>query len=362
MAGLYIHIPFCHSKCIYCDFYSTPKLDKLDALLEALVREYDIRKDEITEAFRTVYIGGGTPSIVPPDRLAALCSALPVESAEEFTIEANPEDIRADIIKAWRETGINRVSMGVQSFDDEELLTIRRRHNGADAMRAIETLLDGGISNISCDLIYGLPGQSIISWERSLDKMLSYGLPHLSAYCLSYEAGTALHARMTAGKITPTDDEILEQMYLMLCDKTSANGYEHYEISNFAKEGMRSQHNSSYWTSTPYIGLGPGAHSFDGTVRRYNPTDLNAYIKTADITIADDETDDERFNDLLITSLRTADGLRLDSLDDMRRNYLLKASERYINDGIMIADNLRMRIEERSWFRSDAILRDLIVV
>lgn len=361
MAGLYIHIPFCHSKCIYCDFYSTPKLDKLDALLDALVREYDLRKDEISEPFKTVYIGGGTPSIVPPDRLAALCSALPIENAEEFTIEANPEDIRPDIIKAWRGIGINRVSMGVQSFDDNELLTIRRRHSGADAMRAIETLLDGGISNISCDLIYGLPGQDIESWERSLDRMLSYGLPHLSAYCLSYEEGTALHARMTAGKITPTDDERLEQMYLMLCDKTSAAGYEHYEISNFAKTGMRSCHNSSYWTATPYIGLGPGAHSFDGKTRRYNPTDLNKYISTADITVIEDENDNERFNDLLITSLRTSDGLRLDTLDEKRRDYLLKASGRYINDGIL-TDGSKMWIEERSWFRADAILRELIVI
>lgn len=362
MAGLYIHIPFCHSKCIYCDFFSTPKLDKLDALLEALAREYDIRKDEITEPFKTVYIGGGTPSIVAPDRLAALCSVLPTLNAEEFTIEANPEDISPEIIKAWRETGINRVSMGVQSFDDNELHTIRRRHNGADAMRAIETLLDGGISNISCDLIYGLPGQDIESWERSLDRLLSYGLPHLSAYCLSYEAGTALHARMTAGKTTPTDDDTLEQMYLMLCDKTSAAGYEHYEISNFAKAGMRSRHNSSYWTATPYIGLGPGAHSFDGKTRRYNPTDLNRYISTADITVIEEENDNERFNDLLITTLRTADGLRLDSLDSKRREYLLNATRQYKNDGILIIDDSRIRIEEKSWFRSDAILRELIVV
>ena len=161
MAGLYIHIPFCHSKCIYCDFYSTPDLRHLDQLLDALGREYSRRRDEISEKFNTVYFGGGTPSIIPPEKLSRLCAALPVGNAEEFTIEANPEDIDPEKIKTWREIGINRISMGLQSFDDRELAIIRRRHSASDAGRAIETLLAGGIRNISCDLIYGLPGQSL---------------------------------------------------------------------------------------------------------------------------------------------------------------------------------------------------------
>lgn len=361
MAGLYVHIPFCHSKCIYCDFYSTPDLTRLDRLIDALGREYQLRRDEITERFTTVYFGGGTPSIVPVDRLAALCGSLPVSEAEEFTIEANPEDISAEGVKAWRDLGVNRVSMGVQSFDDNELRAIRRRHSADDAKRAIVTLLSCGISNISCDLIYGLPDQDVKSWERSLDTLLGYDLPHISAYCLSYEPGTALYARMTAGKVSPTEDETLEEMYALLCRRAAERGYEHYEISNFSKPGMRSRHNSSYWTSTPYLGLGPGAHSFDGSTRRYNPNDLKNYVETADITVVDDENEDERFNDLIITSLRTADGLDLKSLDDRRRNYIIKAATPFISNGTIITDGRRIRIGEEAWFRSDAILRELIV-
>lgn len=362
MAGLYIHIPFCHSKCIYCDFFSTPRLDNLDALLDAVAGEYVRRRDEITEPFVTAYIGGGTPSIVPPAALARLCKALPLSDVEEFTIEVNPEDVTHDCVAAWRDMGINRVSMGIQTFDDDLLTLLRRRHSAADAERAIETILRGGINNISCDLIYGLPSQGIDDWERSLKRLLDFHLPHVSAYCLSYEPGTALYARMTAGKITPTDDALLADMYDLLCEKTSTAGYEHYEISNFALPGMRSRHNSSYWTETPYLGLGPGAHSFDGRLRRFNSTDLKTYVAGGNITEVDDETDDERFNDRLITALRTADGLRLDRLTDDRRDYLLHAVRPFIAEGSIIATADSLRITEAAWFRSDAILRELIII
>ncbi len=361
MAGLYIHIPFCHSKCIYCDFYSTPRIDSLDQLLDALLREYQRRHDEISETFSTVYIGGGTPSIIPTDKLAQLLRSLPVGDAKEFTIEANPEDITSEAVKAWRDMGINRISMGIQSFDDIELKAIGRRHSADDAARAIETIIGHGITNISCDLIYGLPGQDAASWRRSLDRLLAYRLPHLSAYCLSYEPGTALYARMTAGKIRPTDDEALEEMYALLCRRAAEHGYEHYEISNFALPGMRSRHNSSYWTSTPYLGLGPGAHSFDGSVRRYNPGDLKTYITAADITVIDNENDDDRFNDVIITSLRTSDGLDLGKLTEKRRNYLIKTASPFVTDRSMIKTGQNLRISEPAWFRSDAILRELIV-
>lgn len=362
MAGLYIHIPFCHSKCIYCDFFSTPRLDSMDALLDAVADEYARRRDEIAETFVTAYIGGGTPSIVPPSGLARLCKALPLTDVEEFTIEVNPEDVTPDRVAAWRDMGINRVSMGIQTFDDDLLALLRRRHSAADAERAIKTILREGISNISCDLIYGLPGQDIDGWEHTLNRLLDYGLSHLSAYCLSYEPGTALYARMTAGKITPTDDSLLADMYDLLCTETAAAGYEHYEISNFARTGMRSRHNSSYWTDTPYLGLGPGAHSFDGRLRRFNSNDLKSYVAGGDITEIDDETEDQRFNDRLITALRTADGLRLDSLTANSRDYLLHAAQPFIDDGSIVETAGSLRITEAAWFRSDAILRELIVV
>ena len=363
MAGLYIHIPFCHSKCSYCDFFSTPDRRRVDDLLDTLVREYEMRRGEIEEDFETVYIGGGTPSIIPAEKLQRLCSRLPIGRAKEFTIEVNPEDVDVEAVSAWREIGVNRVSMGIQSFDDQELAAINRRHDSRRATEAIECLRRCGIDNISCDLIYGLPGQDMDSWQNSLEKLLSYKLPHMSAYCLSYEPGTALYARMTAGKITPTDDETLERMYGMLCDKTAEAGYEHYEISNFALPDMRSRHNSSYWTSSPYLGLGPGAHSFDGRVRRYNPSNLRAYIDGFPATIIDEENETERLNDKLITALRTADGLDLKELTQAQARRLKEETQGFIADGSMsLTPAGRLRISERAWFTSDAILRELIEV
>ena len=339
-----------------------PQTDRLDALLDALPREYELRNNEITDPFTTIYIGGGTPSIVTPAKLARLCKALPTSDAEEFTIEVNPEDVTAEHIKAWRDIGVNRISMGIQSFDDDELRAIRRRHSAADAIKALDLLLDGGITNISCDLIYGLPGQSIMSWQTSLKRLLDYRLPHISAYCLSFEPGTALHARMIAGKITPTDDETLEIMYSDLCRATAEAGYEHYEISNFALPGMRSRHNSSYWTGTPYLGLGPGAHSFDGKIRRFNPGNLKEYINSAAITVIDEENEDERFNDRSITALRTADGLDLSVLPPERADYINNTVKPFIANGQIITNEIgRLRISESAWFQSDSILRELII-
>lgn len=363
MAGLYIHIPFCHSKCSYCDFFSTPDRRRVDELLDTLVREFEMRRGEIEEDFETVYIGGGTPSIIPAEKLQRLCSRLPVGRVKEFTIEVNPEDVDTEAVSAWREIGVNRVSMGIQSFDDQELAAINRRHDSRRATEAIECLRRCGIENISCDLIYGLPGQNLNSWQNSLEKLLSYKLPHMSAYCLSYEPGTALYARMTAGKITPTDDETLERMYGMLCAKTAEAGYEHYEISNFALQGMRSRHNSSYWTSSPYLGLGPGAHSFDGRVRRYNPSNLRAYIDGFPATVIDEENETERLNDKLITALRTDDGLDLNELTQAQARRLQEKTQVFIADGSMsLTPAGRLRISERAWFTSDAILRELIEV
>lgn len=362
MAGLYIHIPFCHSKCSYCDFYSTPDQRRIDELLETIGREYHHRKSEINEPFNTVYFGGGTPSIIPVDRLERLCDSLPVGNAVEFTIEANPEDINPQTIAAWKALGINRVSMGTQSFNDAELKAINRRHDSERAEKAINDLLSGGISNISCDLIYGLPGQDLASWEKSLDRLLAYGLPHISAYCLSYEPGTALYARMISGKVTPTDDDTLQKMYSLLCRKSAMAGYEHYEISNFAKPGMKSNHNSSYWTSTPYLGLGPGAHSFDGATRRYNPSNLKLYIDNFPTTEIEEEDERERYNDMLITSLRTARGIDLTTLPQRQSDRLLSKAQPYLANRSMSVKDNRLRISEQAWFTSDSILRELIEV
>ncbi len=363
MAGLYIHLPFCRSKCLYCDFFSTPALGSVNSLPEAIAAEYARRADEITEPFKTVYIGGGTPSILPPDTLRRIIESLPVGDAVEFTIEANPDDITPDVVKLWRDMGVNRVSLGVQSFDDRELKAVGRRHDSDGARRAIAAIIDNGIANVSADLIYGLPGQDIASWKSSLLTMLSLGLPHISAYCLTYEPGTVLHSRLEAGKLTATDDRVLEEMYMLLCSLTVAEGYRHYEISNFALPGMHSRHNSAYWTDTPYLGLGPGAHSFDGKTRRYNLPDLKKYLASDDILCIDNENEDQRFNDVLITALRTAAGLHLTDLPSDRRKYIEKAAAPFLADRSMtLTPDGALRITEEAWFRSDAILRELIVV
>lgn len=360
MAGLYIHVPFCHSKCAYCDFYSMPATDLADSYIDAVISEYRSRRDEISEPFTTVYIGGGTPSILSPTQIQRLVTVLPVNGAVEFTIEANPEDINPEIIEVWHTLGINRVSMGVQSLCDDELKAIGRRHNAAEAVNAIKCILDSPIRQLSCDLIYGLPGQTLQSWLKSLSTLLKFNLPHLSAYCLSYEPGTALSARVMAGKLKPTDDDTLRDMYDTLCCLTADAGYEHYEISNFARPGKRAVHNSSYWRSVPYLGLGPGAHSFDGLNRRINPSRLRDYIAGRALTEIEDENDDERFNDVLITALRTSDGLDLSTIGESRARRLMTDASRFINAGLMTISSRRLRITEAAWFTSDSIMTDLL--
>lgn len=363
MAGLYIHIPFCAAKCSYCDFYSMPLRGQTDVYIDAVLCEYNARCHEISEPFHTLYIGGGTPSLLPDNLIAELVSKLCLDNIEEFTIEVNPDDVTPERVKVWKEIGVNRVSMGIQSFEDAQLSAIGRRHTANQARKAIDDIIDGGIENISCDLIYGLPGQTLASWINSLQQLLNYHIPHISAYCLSYEPGTRLHAAMTTGRVIPTDDLVLEQMYDHLCTAAADAGYEHYEISNFSLPGYKSRHNSSYWDSTPYLGLGPGAHSFDGVNRRYNRTDLKKYLMSpVGFTSLDCENDTERYNDKLITTLRTSDGLDLNSLTDIQRNDLiLSATPRIERGDLNLIDN-RLTITEKSWFISDAILRDLICV
>lgn len=372
MAGLYIHIPFCHSKCSYCDFFSTPRVAGTAAYIEALVREFDLRRDEISEPFTTVYIGGGTPSILSGDMMSRLITELrrriDFGAVTEFTVEANPEDVTPRWIESVTALGVNRVSMGVQSFDDAELRAINRRHDAATAMRAIGVIART-VPNFSCDLIYGLPGQSSDSWRRSLDRLISFNPPHISAYLLSYEPGTRLYAQLVAGKIAETPDDIVMSMYDILTDSARAAGYNHYEISNFALPGMEAKHNSSYWDSTPYLGLGVSAHSFDGRVRRHNPSDIPGYIAATAAgkiqAVAEDETATERFNDYIITRLRTAAGI---DLSDLTSRWppafaarLSAESRRHVASGCLVATSSRLYIPERYFLTADSVLRDLII-
>jgi oxygen-independent coproporphyrinogen-3 oxidase len=364
MAGLYVHIPFCSSKCAYCDFFSSPKTDLLQRVVVALGAEWQMRKSELREPLQTIYIGGGTPSLLSTDLFARLAKSLHVSAdIDEFTIEANPDDISPALVDVWRANGVGRVSMGIQSFDDAQLQSVGRRHSAQQAVDAVNTLRSHGIDNLSLDLIYGLPGQTLQSWQQSLNKLLSLHPQHFSAYMLSYEPGTRLYAQLISGKVAEADDDLIEAMYTYLCDAARAAGYEHYEISNFALPGHRAVHNSNYWRFLPYVGLGPSAHSFDGTVRRVNPANIKQYLQkieggevAADI---EEETDLNRLNDMIMVGLRTADGLDLNSLPQSEIEPFCKRLKMLPPDHIIV-DGMRVYIPEHRYLVSDAIIRTLL--
>ncbi len=373
MAGLYIHIPYCHSKCAYCDFYSMPRLDSMEEYVNAIITEMQLRKYEISPTpITTIYIGGGTPSILPLNLLEKVITEINFlfgSNFDEFTIEANPEDITIEWVKGIIDLGINRVSMGIQSFSDIELKAINRRHSSQQSLNAIEIMRNVGISNISGDLIFGLPLQDIKSWEQSLDKLLSLQLPHFSAYLLSYEPGTKLYAQILSGKIVEASEEMVTQMYQILIDRAKASGYQHYEISNYALPQHRAIHNSNYWNNEPYIGLGASAHSFDGKNRRYNPSDIKLYLSSLSrgklCYIIENESEIDRYNDMIITRLRTSEGIDLQIIkEDWSKYYnsFMKTVETLVsNNKIVIADS-SIYIPENQMLLSDAIMREFIVV
>lgn len=381
MAGLYIHIPYCRSKCYYCDFYSRPAgVSDIKDYVKALLNEWHLRQNEIDEKFSTVYIGGGTPSLIDDNLLACLIDGLSKDIdfplLKEFTIEANPEDITDCRIEQWQAMGINRVSIGIQSFKQSELDVIGRRHQSSAGAVAIKRLSSHGI-NYNADLIYGLPGQTLQNWKDNLCRLLDYNPPHFSAYLLSYEPGTRLTAMRDKGRVNEASEELACAMYEMLCEVAIKAGYNHYEISNFSKSGMEAIHNSSYWNYTPYIGLGVSAHSFDGTVRRFNPNNLKRYLASMNNNRTYYETDDEnaqnRFNDYLITSLRTKAGFSPSfairtfshkiveefyaNLNKLNTDFKIKGE---LTPIIKLSDDA-LAIPEQLWLKSDAILRELIV-
>lgn len=363
MAGLYIHIPYCHSKCAYCDFYSRPDDGRADMVIDTITAELKCRRHEIAGSFDTVYIGGGTPSCLSAGQLTRLIEGVrPDNQLLEFTIEANPEDVNTQTVALWSALGIDRVSMGVQSLNDGELAAIGRRHTADDALRALDCIVMGGIDRISCDLIYGLPGQTLASWQASLDRLLSTGITHLSAYSLSYEPGTLLYARMQSGRLTPTDDDTVASMYSLLTDHARRAGMRHYEISNFAEPGFEAVHNSSYWHSVPYLGLGPSAHSFDGHTRRVNPASTVKYLAGMPSYAVEDESPVDSINDVLVTRLRTDNGLNLtDDIPARYRHAIETAAAPWLASGHLFIQDNCLIIKEEAWLVSDAIMRDLLI-
>ena len=393
MAGIYIHIPFCASRCIYCAFYSTTSLDLRQQYVDAVCQELTLRgkwrevrgerNDSRAENIDTIYLGGGTPSQLTIVQLHQIFDTIynnvysltshlsPLTSIPEITIEVNPDDITEDFAEGLRTLPVNRVSMGAQTFDDQRLKYLHRRHTAAQLAEAVRRLRTIGIRNISIDLMYGFPDETLSDWEHDIDAALALNVEHLSAYCLSIEEGTPLH-RMIKGHngdgnhcVLP-DEETERAMYYLLKDRLEAAGFEHYEISNFARPGFRSRHNSAYWNYTPYIGLGAAAHSFDGHTRSWNVADIHQYMEGIQQgkRLYDSETieGDTRYNDLLTTALRTREGIDLNLLSDHQRDYCLRCARRFIDDGLLSLHLGHLALTRRGLFVSDMVISSLMLV
>lgn len=373
MAGIYIHIPFCKKRCIYCDFYSTTDNHLMDIYIDAVCAELRHRIKEIEENnVSTIYIGGGTPSQLSSEQLECVVSCIKqcvnFEEIKEFTIEVNPDDVTLDYMCTCRAIGINRVSMGVQSFVDDELNIINRRHTAVQAVQAVNVLKSAGFLNISVDLIYGLPLQTPESWQYTIKKALELDVAHISCYNLSYEDGTLLTKMRDNGEISECGEDDCVIMYKILVDELSKAGYEHYEISNFAKAGKYSQHNTSYWNLTPYLGIGASAHSFDGRIRRFNPASIHDYIrKIQSIGFAykeENETEWEKYNEYLMINLRTKWGVDLikigELFGDEYKTHIIIYSEKFIKNSELKKEGNVMSLTEKGVMIADYIIRELM--
>ena len=376
MGGIYIHIPFCKRKCSYCDFYSVAaKSDSMERYVKAVIDEAGMRIGDLSGAeIKTIYVGGGTPSLLSAEQLGQLIGGvrgqLTAEAVQEMTIEVNPDDITDEYALMLHKIGFNRVSMGVQSFNDDELQFINRRHTAQHAIDAVNRLRAAGFDNISIDLIYGIPKQTQQTWRESVKQAIALDVQHISCYCLSYEEGTRLYVMLKLGKITECSDEECVAMYSTLVELLKKAGYEHYEISNFAKAGKRSMHNSNYWNFTPYLGLGAAAHSYDGKNRRYNPSNIKEYAEKIGSGVTayttESEEDWQRYNELVMIRLRTTEGLEAKSIErkfgqDLYR-YFLKNAERHVNAGNLSEDDGHYRLSEAGVMLADMVIRDVIYV
>jgi len=325
MAGIYIHIPFCKQRCTYCDFYTEVAPAHIPQLVDAMILELTIRKDYIRDLpVNTIYFGGGTPSILSFQQFSlifdSIYSQYHVAADAEITFEANPDDLSEDFLNSIQQLPFNRISIGIQSFDDSDLKRINRRHTSIQAIQAVRNAQNAGFGNISIDLIYGLPFQTLEAWEKQLDMAFSLQVQHISAYGLTYEEGTLLWKQRENGTIETVDELIMNEMYLLLVKKTKLKGFVAYEISNFAQPGYRSRHNSSYWKQEPYLGIGPSAHSYDLASRQWNIASITGYIKAINGLSSFFEREilslNDRYNDFVMVSLRTSDGLDVKFMED----------------------------------------------
>lgn len=388
MAGLYFHIPFCANRCIYCGFYSTTRLDMRDRYVDAMCRELVLRQhylagaeaalptNESQPCIDSIYFGGGTPSQLTPGQIDRLFRTIAdiffrgnqetIREHCEVTLECNPDDLTPDFIDVIKVMPVNRISMGAQTFSDKRLKSLHRRHTASEVYRAVTLLRKAGIGNISIDLMFGFPDETLDEWTKDIDEALDLQVEHISAYSLMYEEGTVLRQLLRKKKIREIDEELSLAMYQTLVDRLKAAGYEHYEISNFAKFGFRSRHNSSYWRAIPYLGIGASAHSYDIGSRQWNVADLGQYataVERGEIPCKYESLDeDTRYNDLVVTALRTSEGIALSRLKPKYRNYLMAQAEKQIARNLIEIQGDYLRLTSQGLYISDAIMSNLIYI
>lgn len=373
MAGIYIHVPFCKTRCIYCDFYTRTDISPKQEYISALCKEIALRKNYLSgEKIKTIYFGGGTPSQLSEKDFSVIFKSIydnfEVVPDAEITMEANPDDLTPHYVEMLIRHPFNRLSIGIQSFDDKELAFLKRRHSSEKAKEAVTLCKSKEFNNISIDLMYGLPGQTMEIWQKNLNEAIGLDIQHISSYHLIYEQGTWLYRLFKLGEVNAVDEDVSVEMFSIMIDKLASAGFEHYEISNFARNGLYSNHNSSYWLGEKYLGLGPAAHSFNGENRSWNIASISRYIKGINTGYPDIETEyideDTSYNDFILTGMRTMWGVDLNKLErrfgEQMKTYCLKNVRKYIDtDYVTIVDNV-MKLTRKGIFISDGIMSDLM--
>jgi oxygen-independent coproporphyrinogen-3 oxidase len=371
MSGIYIHIPFCKQACHYCDFHFSTSMKKKDEMILALAKEIVMRKNEFkNDIVETIYFGGGTPSVLTTEEINLLINTVyenyKVSKNSEITLEANPDDLSTERILELAKSPINRLSIGIQSFYEEDLKMMNRAHNSAEAKKCLEEATQY-FDNISLDLIYGIPGLTDEMWKQNIETALSFGIPHISSYALTVEPKTALRKLIDTGKIAEPQDEVASNHFMILVDTLQKNDFIHYELSNFGKENYFSKNNSAYWLGKKYIGIGPSAHSYDGEKRGWNVANNSLYLKSIQDNILPIETEilskSDRYNEYIMTGLRTIWGVSLERIEKEfgldYLNYLKKQTQKFLNDDLVFIENNILKPTAKGKFLTDGIASDL---
>lgn len=372
MAGIYIHIPYCHKACNYCNFHFSTNLGTIDKMVESICKEIELKSNFLEKTLiETIYLGGGTPSVLSNSQLnqifEKLHSTFTISKTAEQTLEANPEDLTSEKIHFWKSVGINRFSIGIQSFQEDALKWMNRNHTSKDSLNGIKQIQDSGVENISIDLIYGLPQLSNELWRTEIQTAIKLNVPHISSYCLTVEDKTALGSQIKKGLMDPVSEALSETHFLILMEEMERAGYEHYEISNFCKPTFESKHNTSYWKGIPYIGIGPGAHSYNLATRQFNVSNNSEYIRQITIGIIpfteEVLTNEDHYNEYILTRLRTKWGIHLNEIVHYNPPHLIEIQKlllNYTENGLIYETGGIYRLSQKGKLLADEITLHLM--